>query len=72
MTVLLQSLLDKTHHLLMDEILLATFNMASVNFHGFFSTFLTQFLQGMNGLTTSQRENLQMAFRHETVLLFLL
>lgn len=70
LVVLLNTLLDKTHELLTDDIMLAIYNMASVNFHVFFNTFLTGFLQNMEGLGQQQRDSLKQSFRQETVIYF--
>ncbi|KAK9752797.1 Exportin 1-like protein [Popillia japonica] len=44
LTVLIQTLLDKTHNLLTEDILQAIYNLAAVNFSIFFSTFLHNLL----------------------------
>lgn len=67
LTVLLHTLLDKTHNLLNDDVLLSIYNMASVDFQGFFNTFLPHFLQNMNGIVESQKQSLQQTFSYETV-----
>ncbi|XP_017775704.1 PREDICTED: exportin-6-B isoform X2 [Nicrophorus vespilloides] len=66
LTVLLQTLLDKSHNLLTDDILYALYNMSAVNFQGFFTTFLQQFLQNLEGLSAQQKDNLRNNFAQET------
>ncbi|XP_031353857.1 exportin-6 isoform X1 [Photinus pyralis] len=66
LTVLWHTLLDRSHTLLTDDILLAIYNMAAVNFQVFFNTFLTEFLDSVNGLTSTQRDSLKQSFNHET------
>lgn len=41
--------------------------MASVDFQGFFATFLPQFLLNMNGVLESQKQILQQGLTHDTV-----
>ena len=67
LTVLLQVLIHKSHDLLREEIVLAVYHMASVDFGAFFKQFLMQFLGKMDDLDVNQREKLQMAFKQETV-----
>lgn len=66
LTVLMHSVLNKTHNLLMDDIFQAVYNMASVDFGDFFSTFLINFIQSMDGLAQTQRDSLLQAFTKET------
>lgn len=67
LTVLLQTLLQKSHALLNDDIMLAIYNMSAVDFDAFFNTFLLHFLQSMNGLDQRQKQSLQRNFLHDTV-----
>lgn len=66
-TVLLHTLLDQGHALLIDDMLLTLFNMAAVNFQAFFTTFVPEFLQNMDLLTPTQRDSLKQSFNQETV-----
>ncbi|KAK4874303.1 hypothetical protein RN001_013663 [Aquatica leii] len=66
LTVLCHTLLDRTHAIFTDDILLAIYNMAAINFQTFFDTFLLDFLQNMDGLTSSQRDSLKQSFNRET------
>jgi hypothetical protein len=53
--VLLQVLVHKSHDLLQEEIGIAIYNMASVDFEGFFSAFLPEFLTGCDGVTPTRK-----------------
>uniref|UniRef100_A0A3Q1FV37 Exportin 6 n=1 Tax=Acanthochromis polyacanthus TaxID=80966 RepID=A0A3Q1FV37_9TELE len=63
--VLLQVLLHKSHDLLQEEITLAIYNMASVDFDAFYSAFMPEFLNGCQGVDTSQRAALARNFKLE-------
>ncbi|KAG5279727.1 hypothetical protein AALO_G00080950 [Alosa alosa] len=63
--VLLQVLLHKSHDLLQDDITVAVYNMAAVNFHTFYSSFLPEFLNGCQGLDHHQRATLARNFTPE-------
>ncbi|XP_012676980.1 exportin-6 [Clupea harengus] len=63
--VLLQVLLHKSHDLLQDDITVAVYNMAAVNFHNFYSSFLPEFLNGCEGLDPHQRATLARNFTPE-------
>lgn len=63
--VLLQVLLHKSHDLLQDDITVAVYNMAAVNFHTFYSSFLPEFLNGCQGLDPHQRATLARSFTPE-------
>lgn len=65
--VLLQVLLHKSHDLLQEEITLAIYNMASVDFDAFYSAFMPEFLNGCQGVDTSQRAVLARNFKLEQV-----
>lgn len=67
LTVLCHTLLDRTHALLTEDILLTIYNMAAVNFQVFFDTFLVDFIQNTDGLAQQQRDSLKQSFSHETV-----
>lgn len=64
-SVLLQVLIHKSHDLLQEEIGIAVYNMASVDFSTFFSAFLPEFLAGCQGLDTSQKNVLARNFKME-------
>nr|DBA19354.1 TPA: hypothetical protein GDO54_015205 [Pyxicephalus adspersus] len=64
-SVLLQVLIHKSHDLLQEEIGIAVYNMASVDFSTFFSAFLPEFLAGCEGLDTSQKNVLARNFKME-------
>ncbi|KAE8579138.1 hypothetical protein XENTR_v10023922 [Xenopus tropicalis] len=64
-SVLLQVLIHKSHDLLQEEIGIAVYNMASVDFSTFFSAFLPEFLTGCQGLDTSQKGVLARNFKME-------
>uniref|UniRef100_A0A8C7X640 Exportin 6 n=1 Tax=Oryzias sinensis TaxID=183150 RepID=A0A8C7X640_9TELE len=63
--VLLQVLLHKSHDLLQEEIILAVYNMASVDFDAFYSVFMPQFLNGCHGVDSNQRGVLARNFKPE-------
>ncbi|KAJ8284173.1 hypothetical protein COCON_G00030230 [Conger conger] len=63
--VLLQVLVRRSHDLLQEEIGLAVYNMASVDFDSFYSTFLPQFLSGCQGIDANQRNALGCSFKME-------
>ncbi|RZB40953.1 exportin-6, partial [Asbolus verrucosus] len=56
LSVLLQTLIEKSQSLLSEDIQMAVYNMATVNFEHFFSTFLPQFIRNIDGITDQQRE----------------
>uniref|UniRef100_A0A671WMW2 Exportin 6 n=1 Tax=Sparus aurata TaxID=8175 RepID=A0A671WMW2_SPAAU len=63
--VLLQVLLHKSHDLLQEEITVAIYNMASVDFDAFYSAFMPEFLNGCQGVDSSQRTVLARNFKLE-------
>nr|XP_061805166.1 exportin-6-like [Nerophis lumbriciformis] len=63
--VLLQVLLHKSHDLLQEEITLAIYNMASVDFDAFYSAFMPEFLNSCQGVDTNQRAVLARNFKIE-------
>ncbi|TRY56086.1 hypothetical protein DNTS_017930 [Danionella cerebrum] len=65
LNVLLQVLLHKSHDLLQDDITLALYNMAAVDFSAFYSSFLPEFLNGCQGLDPHQRTTLARNFTPE-------
>lgn len=67
LTVLFHTLLDRSHALLTEDVVLTIYNMATVNFIAFFDTFLMNFLQNMDGLLQSQRDSLKHSIRKDTV-----
>uniref|UniRef100_A0A672S4F1 Importin N-terminal domain-containing protein n=1 Tax=Sinocyclocheilus grahami TaxID=75366 RepID=A0A672S4F1_SINGR len=62
---LIQILLHKSHDLLQDDITLALYNMAAVDFQAFYSSFLPEFLNGCQGLDPHQRTTLARNFTPE-------
>ena len=65
--VLLLVLVRRSHDLLQEEIVLAVYNMASVDFDSFYSTFLPQFLGSCQGIDANQRSVLGCSFKMERV-----
>uniref|UniRef100_A0A8C3UKC1 Exportin 6 n=1 Tax=Catharus ustulatus TaxID=91951 RepID=A0A8C3UKC1_CATUS len=61
--VLLQVLVHKSHDLLQEEIGIATYNMASVDFDGFYSAFLPEFLASCDGVDSNQKNVLGRNFK---------
>ncbi|XP_044160267.1 LOW QUALITY PROTEIN: exportin-6 [Bufo gargarizans] len=64
-SVLLQVLIHKSHDLLQEEIGIAVYNMASVDFSTFFSAFLPEFLAGCQGIESGQKNVLARNFKIE-------
>ncbi|CAH2307551.1 exportin-6 isoform X1 [Pelobates cultripes] len=64
-SVLLQVLIHKSHDLLQEEIGIAVYNMASVDFSTFFSSFLPEFLGSCQGLDSGQKNVLARNFKME-------
>lgn len=65
--VLLQVLVHKSHDLLQEEIGIATYNMASVDFDGFYSAFLPEFLASCDGVDSNQKNVLGRNFKMDRV-----
>lgn len=65
--VLLQVLVHKSHDLLQEEIGIATYNMASVDFDGFYSAFLPEFLASCDGVDSNQKNVLARNFKMDKV-----
>ena len=65
LSVLLQVLVNNSHNLLKDEITIALYNMASVDFNVFFNEFLIQFLDSQE-LDTNQKHMLKTSFKIDT------
>ncbi|XP_064178394.1 exportin-6-like [Anguilla rostrata] len=65
LNVLLLVLVCRSHDLLQEEIVLAVYNMASVDFDVFYSTFLPQFLSSCHGIDANQRNVLGCNFKME-------
>ncbi|XP_060696656.1 exportin-6 isoform X2 [Hemiscyllium ocellatum] len=61
--VLLQVLVHKSHDLLQEEIGIAVYNMASVDFNSFYTVFLPQFLGSCDGVDSNQRTVLGRNFK---------
>uniref|UniRef100_A0A2S2PW53 Exportin-6 n=1 Tax=Schizaphis graminum TaxID=13262 RepID=A0A2S2PW53_SCHGA len=59
MTVLLNVMVNKSHTILSDEISIAIYNMASVDFEYFFSKFLPDYLKQTDNLRNDQRQFLR-------------
>lgn len=59
MTVLLNVMVNKTHTILSDEISMAIYNMASVDFDYFFSKFLPEYLKQTDNIRNDQRQFLR-------------
>lgn len=52
-------MVNKTHTILSDEISMAIYNMASVNFDHFFSKFLPDYLKQTDNIRNDQRQFLR-------------
>ena len=67
LTVLLQVLVQKSHDLLQEEIVISVYNMAAADFDSFFSQFLPQFLHSVPGIDHTQKQQLAQNFNMEQV-----
>ncbi|KAF6128214.1 exportin 6 [Phyllostomus discolor] len=56
-------LVHKSHDLLQEEIGIAIYNMASVDFDGFFAAFLPEFLSSCDGVDANQKNVLGRNFK---------
>nr|CAD7589242.1 unnamed protein product [Timema genevievae] len=65
LTVLLHTLLNKSHSLLGDDIAVAIYNMAAVDFPAFHDAFIPHFLRTTSGLDDNQRTILQRNFKRD-------
>lgn len=65
--VLLQVLVHKSHDLLQEEIGIAVYNMASVDFSSFYAAFLPHFLANCDGVDSNQRTVLGRNFKMDRV-----
>ena len=63
MNVLLQVLVHKPHDLLQEEIGIAIYSVASVDFDGFFAAFLPEFLTSCDGVHANQKNVLGRNFK---------
>ncbi|XP_064607184.1 exportin-6-like [Liolophura sinensis] len=63
LSVLIQVLIHKSHDLLQEEITMTVYNMAAVDFTGFYDSFLTQFLSICDNLDSNQRTVLSQNFK---------
>lgn len=70
LNVLFQTLIQKSHNLLQEEIVNTIYNMASVEFNGFYSNFLPHFLQSIETLDSNQKTSLLQNFKRDTVSIF--
>ncbi len=67
LTVLLQSLLARSHNLLHEEIVSALHSMASVDFAAFFDHFLPRFVEQTGDVDRNQAAILKENFKPDTV-----
>lgn len=70
LTVLLQSLVDRNHGLLQDEVVGALFSMASVDFELFYLRFIPGFLAANTTLDDSQKQTLVSNLKPESVRIY--
>ncbi|GIX90391.1 exportin-6 [Caerostris extrusa] len=66
LSLLLKTLIYRTHNLLKEEIISTIYNMALVDFNCFYTVFLQQFLQSMENLDTNQKSSLLRNFKRDT------
>ncbi|KAK9883135.1 hypothetical protein WA026_001329 [Henosepilachna vigintioctopunctata] len=62
LTVLLSTLVEKSHCLLSEDTQVTIYNMASVNFQDFFTTFLPEFIRNFDGISPEQGQILMKNF----------
>lgn len=67
LNVLIQVLVHKSHDLLQEEIAITVYNMASVDFDGFYANFLPHLLTMCEGLDDNQKAILAANFKMEKV-----
>ncbi len=67
LTVLLQVLVQRSHDLLREEIIVCIFNMAAVDFRSFFDHFIPNFLIQVVDVDNNQRAILKASFTPDTV-----
>ncbi len=67
LNVLIQVLVHKSHDLLREEIAITVYNMASVDFDAFYSSFLPHLLSTCEGLDENQKAVLAANFKLEKV-----
>ena len=65
--VLIQVLVQRSHDLLQEEIVIMVYNMAAVDFDGFYANFLPQFLSSCDWLDDNQKKVLSQNFKLEKV-----
>lgn len=66
--VLLNSLIEKSHNLLQEEIMQGVYSMVSVNFDAYFTQFIPTFLMNLGGLSDHQKTQLHQNYkRHQDV-----
>lgn len=65
--VLIQALVHKSHDLLQEEIGISIYNMASVDFGGFYRVFIPHVLSECEDINAEQRNILAKNFQTETV-----
>lgn len=65
--VLMQVLIQKSHDLLQEEIVISIYNMAAVDFDAFFTDFLPHFLASIEGIDNSQKAVLAKNFKIDRV-----
>merc|ERR1719309_716348 len=66
LTVFIQVLIAKSHNLLREEVAVAIYNMASVDFAAFYQKFLPHFLCNTSQLDENQRGILAQGFQQDT------
>ena len=71
MNVLLQVLVNKSHDLLQEEVVVTVYNMAAVDFDLFYKNFLPYFLGTSEGLDINQKNILAANFKVEKVYKFI-
>ena len=65
--VLLDSLINKSHNLLQEEIMQAVYNMVSSNFDAYFSQFVPTYLMNTTGLVDHQKSQLHQNYKRDQV-----
>ena len=67
LNVFLQVMLQRSHDLLQEEIVVTVYNMAAVDFENFYRTFVPQFLTSFEGVDSNQKQTLECNLKNDQV-----
>ncbi|XP_033630549.1 exportin-6-like [Asterias rubens] len=65
LNVFLQVMLQRSHDLLQEEIVVTVYNMAAVDFENFYRTFVPQFLTSFEGVDSNQKQTLECNLKND-------